>query len=63
MINTEPVIKLRLMAQAYKQLLQGSEGLLELDRLYWTEKLLLMLVRSLYKRRLEQLGEVLRDGE
>lgn len=55
--------RLRLMGQAYRQLVEGSEALLEMDRLYWTEKLLLKLVRSLYRQRLSRLGEIELDGQ
>ena len=47
---------LQMRARAYRQLLSGSESLLEGDRLYWTEKLLLSLLRELSRRRLQQLG-------
>lgn len=45
--------------RAYRQLLSGSERLLEGDRLYWTEKALLSLLRALSRRRLQQLAAIL----
>lgn len=45
---------LQMRARAYRQLLSGSESLLEGDRLYWTEKALLSLLRELSRRRLQQ---------
>lgn len=47
---------LQMRARAYRQLLSGSESLLEGDRLYWTEKALLTLLRELSRRRLQQLA-------
>ncbi len=47
---------LQMRARAYRQLLSGSESLLEGDRLYWTEKALLSLLRELSRRRLQQLA-------
>jgi hypothetical protein len=52
---------LTLRARAYKQLLAGSSALLEQDRLVWTERLLLKLVRTLYTHRLDQLLALLPD--
>ena len=49
---------LQMRARAYRQLLSGSESLLEGDRLYWTEKALLSLLRELSRRRLQQLAAV-----
>jgi hypothetical protein len=37
---------------AYRQLVQGSQELLENHSLFWTERLLLRLVRNLYQKRL-----------
>lgn len=51
--------RLRQTGKAYKQLLVGSEALLELNSLYWTEKLLLKLVRMVYQIRLNQLAAVM----
>jgi len=42
---------------AYRQLVAGSETLLGL-RTFWTERLLLTLVRTLYRRRLQQLRDL-----
>lgn len=53
--------KFKAMGQAYQQLQEGSETLLEIDGLFWTEKLLLRIVNRLYYTRLNQLGEILRD--
>ena len=50
--------KLRLQARAYKQLLSGSESLLQHGSIFWTERLLLKLVRSLYSRRVMQGSKV-----
>ena len=47
---------LKMRARAYRQLLSGSESLLESESLYWTEKALLSLLRELSRRRLQQLG-------
>jgi hypothetical protein len=49
---------LQMRARAYRQLLSGSESLLEGDSLYWTEKALLSLLRELSRRRLQQLAAV-----
>ena len=49
---------LQMRARAYRQLLSGSQSLLEGDRLYWTEKALLSLLRELSRRRLQQLAAV-----
>jgi len=50
---------LQMRARAYRQLLSGSESLLEGDRLYWTEKALLSLLRELSRRRLQQLAAIM----
>ena len=50
--------ELQMRARAYRQLLSGSQSLLEGDRLYWTEKALLSLLRELSRRRLQQLAAV-----
>ena len=54
-------IKDRLLLKwlAYSQLFQGADGLLDDGTLFWTERLLLRLVRALSGRRLEQLNAVL----
>jgi len=44
---------------AYSQLFQGADGLLDAGTLFWTERLLLRLVRALSAQRLEQLDAVL----
>ena len=54
---------LQMRARAYRQLLSGSESLLEGDRLYWTEKALLTLLRALSRRRLQQLGPLLPEAQ
>ena len=51
--------RLRMRARAYRQLLSGSESLLEGDSIYWTEKALLSLLRGLSRRRLQQLAAAL----
>lgn len=53
--------RLKGMGRAYKQLLAGSAALLEINSLYWTEKLLLKIVRRLCGARLDQLGKILPD--
>lgn len=50
--------KLLRMEQAYSELATGSETLLQLDTVYWTEKLLLKIVRSLYRHRLDQISDI-----
>ena len=55
--------QLQMRARAYRQLLSGSESLLEGDRLYWTEKALLTLLRALSRRRLQQLGPLLPEAQ
>jgi len=54
-------IKDRLLLKwlAYSQLFQGADGLLDAGTLFWTERLLLRLVRALSAQRLEQLDAVL----
>ena len=54
---------LQMRARAYRQLLSGSQSLLESDRLYWTEKALLTLLRALSRRRLQQLGPLLPEAQ
>ena len=53
--------RFKAMGQAYRQLHEGSDTLLEIDRLFWMEKLLLKIVRRLHRARLGQLGEILPD--
>ncbi len=55
--------KLRLMRGAYQRLFSGASTLREIDTLHWREKLLLRLVQTLYRRRLEQLGEHISHGD
>lgn len=54
---------LQMRARAYRQLLSGSQSLLEGHRLYWTEKALLSLLRELSRRRLQQLAAVMPKPE
>ena len=51
--------KFKRMKQAYIQLAEGSHTLLQLNTVYWTEALLLKVVRALYRRRLQQISSVL----
>lgn len=51
--------KLKLKKLAYGQLFQGADDLLEDGTLFWTERLLLRLVRHLAGIRMQQVGEVL----
>ena len=53
---------IRVTERAYRQLHTGSVHLLVMDKLYWTEKFLLRLVRNLYRQRLEQLVAVMGKG-
>ena len=46
---------------AYQQLVAGAETLLGL-KLFWTERALLTLVGTLYRRRLQQLSVLLSDS-
>ena len=59
--SNELLNKLEGMRDAYRQLYTGASTLIDTGSLYWTERLLLRLVRALYGRRLQQLGEVLPD--
>lgn len=43
---------------AYRQLVQGSDELLANHALFWTERLLLRLVRSLYRKRLREIVSI-----
>ena len=45
------------MREAYRELFLGSQTLIELDSLYWTERWLLRLVNRIARRRLEQIGD------
>lgn len=56
--------KLKLKKLAYFQLYQGADDLLENGTLFWTERLLLRLVRRLASERMKQVGDVtaLDDG-
>ena len=60
---SEIMERLENMGGAYEQLHAGASTLLEIDRLFWTERLLLRLVRGLYGRRLGQIGGVLSDDK
>lgn len=53
--------ELQRRARAYRQLLSGSEALLAGSRLYWTERGLLQLVRTIASQRLGQLAAVMPD--
>lgn len=46
---------------AYIQLKQGAEALLAINKLYWTERLLLWLAQRIAVIRLRQLAEILPD--
>ena len=54
--------KFKRMQVAYQNLFLGSLELLELNTLFWTEKLLLRLVNSLSRKRLLALKDVLAEG-
>lgn len=54
--------KFKRMQLAYRNLFLGSLELLELNSLFWTEKLLLRLVNSLSRKRLQALKDVLAEG-
>ncbi|MCB8973859.1 MAG: hypothetical protein H6654_09895 [Ardenticatenaceae bacterium] len=56
------VDKFKRMQLAYRNLFLGSLELLELNTLFWTEKLLLRLVNSLSRKRLLALKDVLAEG-
>lgn len=49
--------KLSQMQEAYRELFLGSQTLIELDSLYWTERWLLRMVNRIARRRLKQLGD------
>lgn len=51
--------KLKKMQLAYLQLYEVTGELLQLDHVYWTERLVLRLARRIGSRRLEQLKEAL----
>ena len=51
--------KLETRREAYRQLYAGSGALLGEDHIVWTERTLLKLIRAVYGRRLEQIGEFL----
>ena len=51
--------KFKRMRAAYQHLFLGSLELLELDALFWTEKLLLMLVYLLSQKRIQGLNALL----
>lgn len=51
--------RLKLKKLSYSQMFQGADDLLEDDALFWTERLLLRLVRHLAGVRMQQVGEVL----
>lgn len=56
--------RLKLKKLAYSQLFQGADDLLEDGALFWTERLLLHLIRHLAGVRMQQVGQVLpADGE
>ncbi|MBK6708876.1 MAG: hypothetical protein IPG51_00825 [Chloroflexi bacterium] len=64
MNSDEIKTKLKLKKLAYSQLFQGADDLLEDGALFWTERLLLKLVRHLASVRMQQVGDVLpADGE
>lgn len=50
--------KLKLKKLAYIQLYQGADDLLEDGTLFWTERMLLHLVRRLARARMKQVGDV-----
>lgn len=59
-MDTEEIkSKLKMKKLAYSQLFQGADNLLEDSALFWTERLLLRLVRHLAGVRMQQVGEVL----
>lgn len=49
--------KLSQMQAAYRELFLGSQTLIELNSLYWTERWLLRLVNQIARRRLEQIRD------
>ncbi len=57
MIPEQELIKwlLKNEGTAYRNLVQGSDDLLSNRPLFWTERLLLRLVRSLYRKRLRDI--------
>lgn len=48
---------------AYTQLKQGTEALLAINKMYWTEQLLLRFTRRIAFIRLRQLAEILPDDD
>ena len=58
MDNNDLDNRFREMRAAYKDLFLGSLGLLEMDFLVWTERILLRIVNWLAKQRLEQIKSV-----
>jgi hypothetical protein len=55
--------RLKLKKLAYSQLYQSADDLLQDDALFWTERLLMRLVRHVAGTRLRQLAEVMPVGE
>jgi hypothetical protein len=49
--------KLSQMREAYRDLFLGSQTLIKLDSLVWTERLLLRLVNRISRQRLEKIGQ------
>ncbi len=53
--NSQLAQKFQQMEHAYRKLAEGAETLLQLASVFWTEALLLKLVRYLYRHRLQQI--------
>ncbi|MBK8904484.1 MAG: hypothetical protein IPM53_25120 [Anaerolineaceae bacterium] len=53
--------ELVIQQNAYTQLKQGAEALLTINKLYWTEQLLLRLTHRIATVRLRQLAAILPD--
>ena len=60
---SDTMAKLDRMRGAYLQLHSGAGTLLDIGTIFWTERLLLQLVRALYGRRLQQIGGVLPENK
>lgn len=59
----EVTARLSLKKMAYTSLRRGAEDILQDGYIYWTERLLLRLVRHLADVRLNQLGVVMPNDE
>lgn len=54
-------VKFNRMKTAYLNLYLGSSDLLKLDAVYWTERLLLIILRNISQKRLQSLNSLIPD--